>query len=167
SQAHLASKIEELERRLGAQMAIKGSKSNKESSAANCGRKGHIKEECFRKGGGKEGQFPLWWRGKKESTSSLANLAITDVPQHYAMMASQPQQFGFVFVDSAASDHFFWSRSDFITYEPYESVGQSSEENTSFEIVGRGRAKKVLFEGNKEIILTFENALHAPNSCPT
>ncbi|KAJ3820311.1 hypothetical protein F5880DRAFT_1488205, partial [Lentinula raphanica] len=77
-------------------------------------------------------------------------------------MASEPQHLGFVFADSAASDHFFRNRSDFVTYEPYKSAGQSSEENTSFEIVGRGKARKVLFEGNNKIVLTFENALHAP-----
>ncbi|KAJ3738758.1 hypothetical protein EV360DRAFT_14218, partial [Lentinula raphanica] len=53
-------------------------------------------------------------------------------------------------------------RSDFISYEPYSSSGQSSEQDTTFEIVGRGRARKTLIEGDKEITLTFENALHAP-----
>ncbi|KAJ3718908.1 hypothetical protein C8R42DRAFT_541664, partial [Lentinula raphanica] len=115
SQAHLASKIEELERKLSAQLAVKGQKSDKECT--NCGRKGHVKEDCYRKGGGKEGQYPSWWRGKKEtSASSSANLTVTDVPQHYAMMATSLQDNGSVFADSAASDHFFRNRSDFISY---------------------------------------------------
>ncbi|KAJ3741661.1 hypothetical protein EV360DRAFT_1420, partial [Lentinula raphanica] len=54
-------------------------------------------------------------------------------------------------------------RSDFLSYETYNSSGQSSEQNTSFEIIGRGKARKILYEGDKEITLTFENALHAPN----
>lgn len=163
SQAYLAARIEELEKRLGAQLAVKGTKTDKE--CFNCGRKGHFKEDCFRKGGGKEGQYPSWWRVRKEPTSSStsANLAVTNIPQHYAMMASQDLNYGSVFADSAASDHFFRDRADFITYEPYISAGQSSEENTSFEIVGRGRACKTLYEGKTEITLTFENALHAPN----
>ncbi|KAJ3832481.1 hypothetical protein F5878DRAFT_512594, partial [Lentinula raphanica] len=115
SQAHLASKIEELERKLSAQLAVKGPKNDKECT--NCGRKGHVKEDCYRKGGGKEGQFPSWWRGKKESSaSSSANLAVTHIPQHYAMMASTPQAHGSIFADSAASDHFFRNRADFVTY---------------------------------------------------
>ncbi|KAJ3818456.1 hypothetical protein F5880DRAFT_1462481, partial [Lentinula raphanica] len=122
SQAHLTSKIEELERKLSAQMSVRNAKNDSEHSlsdkeCSNCGRKGHIREECYRKGGGKEGQYPSWWRGKKESSSSSsANIAITDVPQHYAMMASQPSQAGSIFADSAASDHFFRDRSDFVTY---------------------------------------------------
>ncbi|KAJ3741663.1 hypothetical protein EV360DRAFT_6859, partial [Lentinula raphanica] len=32
-----------------------------------------------------------------------------------------------------------------------------------FEIIGRGKARKTLYEGDKEITLTFDNALHAPN----
>ncbi|KAJ3767283.1 hypothetical protein FB446DRAFT_652391, partial [Lentinula raphanica] len=78
-------------------------------------------------------------------------------------MASLHTDSSFVYADSAASDHFFRNRSDFISYEPYISSGQSSEQNTSFEIIGRGKAQKTLFEGSTEITLTFENALHAPN----
>ncbi|KAJ3727475.1 hypothetical protein C8R42DRAFT_553138, partial [Lentinula raphanica] len=112
TQAHLASRVEELEKKLGAQLALKNQRSNKECS--NCGRKGHVKEDCYRKGGGKEGQFPSWWRGKRD-TSTSANVAISEIPQHYAMMASSSGT-GEVFADSAASDHFFRNRSDFVTY---------------------------------------------------
>ncbi|KAJ3820226.1 hypothetical protein F5880DRAFT_1466029, partial [Lentinula raphanica] len=63
SQAHLTSRIEELEKRLSAQMALKSPRGNNSKECSNCGRKGHLKEECYRKGGGKEGQYPSWWRG--------------------------------------------------------------------------------------------------------
>ncbi|KAJ3831314.1 hypothetical protein F5878DRAFT_516951, partial [Lentinula raphanica] len=113
SQAHLAAKVEELEKKLSAQMTVR--KNDKE--CANCGRKGHLKEDCYRKGGGKEGQFPSWWRGKKDTNStSSANLATTSIPQHYAMMAVSASQLGSVYADSAVSDHFFRNRSDFLTY---------------------------------------------------
>ncbi|KAJ6480624.1 hypothetical protein DFH09DRAFT_951118, partial [Mycena vulgaris] len=30
-----------------------------------CGRTGHLAKDCFRVGGGKEGQWPDWWKGKR------------------------------------------------------------------------------------------------------
>jgi hypothetical protein len=35
----------------------------------NCGRTGHVKEDCFRKGGGKEGQ--AWWQKKKKGKGTV------------------------------------------------------------------------------------------------
>ncbi|KAJ3986598.1 hypothetical protein F5890DRAFT_1392506, partial [Lentinula detonsa] len=54
-------------------------------------------------------------------------------------------------------------RSDFITYEQIESSAQSSERNTSFQIVGKGTVQKRLWQGDKLITLSFANALHAPD----
>jgi hypothetical protein len=34
------------------------------------GRKGHTIEECFHPGGGKAGQYPSWWQGKKHGAPS-------------------------------------------------------------------------------------------------
>ncbi|KAJ3787156.1 hypothetical protein GGU10DRAFT_249307, partial [Lentinula aff. detonsa] len=115
SQAHLASKFDELEKKISAQLLRKGQKSDKECT--NCARKGHVKEECYRKGGGKEGQYPSWWRGRKESTvPTNANLAVTDFSQPYALLANTTKAMGSIYADSAATDHFFRDRSDFITY---------------------------------------------------
>ncbi|KAJ3993842.1 hypothetical protein F5050DRAFT_1539397, partial [Lentinula boryana] len=115
SQAHLASKFEELEKRLSAQFTRKSPKSDKE--CANCARKGHVKEDCYRKGGGKEGQYPSWWRGKKEPTlSTNANLAVTDFSQPYALLANSTKENASIYADSAATDHFFRHKSDFVTY---------------------------------------------------
>lgn len=32
---------------------------------ANCGKTGHLIEDCFQLGGGKQGQYPSWWKGKR------------------------------------------------------------------------------------------------------
>jgi hypothetical protein len=29
-----------------------------------CGKTGHIIDDCFQPGGGKAGQYPPWWKGK-------------------------------------------------------------------------------------------------------
>jgi hypothetical protein len=58
------------------------SKSKSDKYCNNCKKKGHMKENCFVKGGGKEGEAPDWWKkkfGKDESKTSFSivvNLAI-------------------------------------------------------------------------------------------
>ncbi|KAJ4000051.1 hypothetical protein F5050DRAFT_1549995, partial [Lentinula boryana] len=94
----------------------------------NCQRAGHLAEECFRKGGGKEGQFPSWWRGKKDVTigSPSANVIsspmenvpeVAELTQYYGMATSFQTKTGDeIYTDTGASDHFFRSCKDFITY---------------------------------------------------
>ncbi|KAJ7774184.1 hypothetical protein DFH07DRAFT_709168, partial [Mycena maculata] len=36
------------------------------------GKKGHSIADCFWPGGGKEGQWPAWWKGKRP-TAAVAN----------------------------------------------------------------------------------------------
>ncbi|KAJ3710790.1 hypothetical protein C8R42DRAFT_533626, partial [Lentinula raphanica] len=94
----------------------------------NCQRSGHIAEDCFRKGGGKEGQYPSWWKGKRDtnttsSSSHAANTAslpeVGELTQHYGLTASYPGESpGDVFADTGASDHFFRDRGDFVSYTP-------------------------------------------------
>ncbi|KAJ3981327.1 hypothetical protein F5890DRAFT_1389822, partial [Lentinula detonsa] len=87
----------------------------------NCKRAGHIAEECYRRGGGKEGQYPSWWKGKKDTEGPVANatatLVVGELTQHYGLAAlTERVSEGEVFADSGASDHFFRKRSDFVTY---------------------------------------------------
>src|SRR5271155_55858 len=62
-----------------------------------CGKTGHLIDECFQPGGGKAGQYPPWWKGKRTPNSSVpsANLATSFVTtgdiangSHYALSAS-------------------------------------------------------------------------------
>ncbi|THU77380.1 hypothetical protein K435DRAFT_702545, partial [Dendrothele bispora CBS 962.96] len=158
AQAHAAvlARIEELENQVKAN-------ATEVKKCHNCGRLGHIKPDCFRKGGGKEGQYPSWWKGKKDSsitpkansavadpnlvhyamsTSYPSNLAVADPNLvHYALNTSSPSNPYLVYADSAASDHFFTRRADFLTYTPMDREGQSSEKDTKFRIVGTGKAR--------------------------
>ena len=61
----------------------------------NCGRKGHTKDQCWEKGGGKEGQAPDWWKKTGKGKKATANLAENktaekDEPDDsdYAMLAT-------------------------------------------------------------------------------
>ncbi|KAF7346029.1 Retrovirus-related pol polyprotein [Mycena sanguinolenta] len=41
------------------------------------GKRGHAIDECFWPGGGKAGQFPAWWRGKRPASNTTANMTQT------------------------------------------------------------------------------------------
>ncbi|KAJ3780636.1 hypothetical protein GGU10DRAFT_233413, partial [Lentinula aff. detonsa] len=121
----LTSRIENLERR---QSASANAVKFPEKKCTNCQQVGHIAEECFRWGGGKEGQFPAWWKGKKDTTigNASANATATseentpdvaELTQFYGLAATSLERTGDdIYADTGASDHFFRNREDFITY---------------------------------------------------
>ncbi|KAF8881087.1 hypothetical protein BD779DRAFT_1675585 [Infundibulicybe gibba] len=67
--------------------------------------------------------------------------------------------------DSGASDHWFVSISDFVTYEacmqPHE--GQSAHGDGIFWILGKGNVVKTLVHKGVKRSITFIPALHAPD----
>ena len=46
----------------------------------NCGRTGHFKAKCWAKGGGQEGQYPKWFKGRKDSHTSNTVKAVSENP---------------------------------------------------------------------------------------
>ncbi|ESK80654.1 hypothetical protein Moror_15512 [Moniliophthora roreri MCA 2997] len=44
---------------------------------AKCGKVRHLIEDCFEEGGGKQGQYPDWWKGKKWAALPSANTLCT------------------------------------------------------------------------------------------
>ncbi|KAF8810961.1 hypothetical protein BYT27DRAFT_7090691, partial [Phlegmacium glaucopus] len=110
----------------------------------NCGRRGHTKDQCWEKGGGKEGQAPDWWKkgkGNKVSANVAENkTAEKDEPENYAMLAytnpdndtalvctsdfrseahATSNQAGII-LDTGASSHFSPNRSKFLNYKELE-----------------------------------------------
>ncbi|KAJ3832248.1 hypothetical protein F5878DRAFT_511027, partial [Lentinula raphanica] len=88
---------------------------------SNCKRLGHLAEDCFQKGGGKEGQYPAWWKGKKDTSGPSANATLTpevgELTQHYGLAAQVlSSETGEIYADTGASDHFFRERGDFVSY---------------------------------------------------
>ena len=65
------------------------------TNTPNCGRRGHTSDQCYEKGGGKEGQAPEWWNKMKKAKANKvsANAAESktaekDEPDNFAMLAS-------------------------------------------------------------------------------
>ena len=72
-------------------------KAHLQCSNTLCGKKGHLIADCFQTGGGKAGQYPHWWKGKRTTQNVTANLATTasttasgevTAGPHYALSAS-------------------------------------------------------------------------------
>jgi hypothetical protein len=44
---------------------------NSDVTCENCGGGGHTKERCWHKGGDREGQYPDWWKGKRNPSLAI------------------------------------------------------------------------------------------------
>ncbi|KAJ3765515.1 hypothetical protein FB446DRAFT_709401 [Lentinula raphanica] len=134
--ASLLSRFEELEKKVEAR---------KKKKCLNCRREGHLQQDCYRKGGGKEGQYPSWWRNRSGGLLSSSSLnskvqvvnmsVIAELPQHYALAAIAPRV----------------------------NIEGTLYRETLLEIEGTGRVRKAVIHDGKEVTLTFENAYHCPN----
>jgi len=89
--------------------------SNKPSlKCDNCNHSGHIKVRCWEKGRGQEGQYPEWFKGKKDSHTSNMVKSITETPIVWTYgSAGRPDIW---FADSAVTVHVSPNREDFTTY---------------------------------------------------
>ncbi|KAF5313819.1 hypothetical protein D9619_013038 [Psilocybe cf. subviscida] len=118
---------------------------NPHLKCTNCGKLGHELASCFQKGGGKEGQFPEWWRGKKAggTTQTAASATTTHVAASAIASTNEDSYYAFsthatsvtkrnpdgslkTFGDSAASDHYFAARADFHDYIDEACVGETA-----------------------------------------
>ena len=108
----------------------KGAKPTTNKHCDNCGKDGHIKENCWAKGGGKEGQGPKQRKLKKDKTSpqlaAVAEDKLTDdnlfaftcTSGFSAITESNPISANplAACIDSDASSHYCPDRSKFINY---------------------------------------------------
>ncbi|KAJ3825686.1 hypothetical protein F5880DRAFT_1477785, partial [Lentinula raphanica] len=101
----------------------------------NCKGKGHVIENCWKLGGGKQGQYPKWWKGKRDAplinpsanntttsanpTGNIANgqiYALTSTVLNAVSAPVFPAGLARTFADSGATAHFFHDRSVFRNY---------------------------------------------------
>ncbi|THU84271.1 hypothetical protein K435DRAFT_687880, partial [Dendrothele bispora CBS 962.96] len=63
----MQAEINELKERIVAMQARKGpANPDLKCTNANCKGVGHTIDNCFKLGGGKQGQYPKWWKGKRD-----------------------------------------------------------------------------------------------------
>src|SRR5882724_2340 len=83
----------------------------------NCNHAGHTKAKCWVKGGGLEGQYPEWWRGKQGRHTSNTIKTFTDTPIVWTY--GYTGQTDIWFADLAATIHVSPNQEDFTTYQAY------------------------------------------------
>jgi hypothetical protein len=153
----------------------KSSKDDVLCTNSNCGRRGHTKDQCWEKGGGKEGQAPEWWKkikGNKVSANVAENKsAERDDPENYAMLVfdvpeeptalvctsdfhseahSTSNDIGSI-LDSGASRHFSPDRPKFLNYQ--ELINPEpirAADGRTFSALGKGDLQVYLPNGNQK-----------------
>jgi hypothetical protein len=149
--------------------------SNPDAVCYNCDRKGHYKTECWRPGGGKEGQGPRQQKRKGErSQKQTANAAAESEAQdnQYAFVTSDlatiakdlniPIEKRGAIVDLGAMSHFCpdWMR--FLNFMSIPPQDIHTADGSTLSAIGQGDIKVELPLGQKKTTVTLKNALYAP-----
>jgi hypothetical protein len=173
----------------------KGKDKNKSKSSKDdvlctntANRKGHTIEQCWAKGGGKEGQAPEWWnktsKGKKASANVAENKTAEKDEPDFAMLATifpddetaltctsdfhseahAASNHHGIIIDSGASRHFSPDRSKFLNYQ--EFINQEpirAADGRTFHALGKGEIQVVLPNGNqKSTRITLKEVYYSP-----
>jgi hypothetical protein len=158
----------------------------KKVKCTNCKRDGHKREDCFLKGGGKEGQAP-WDKkkddqkdnGKKEGKNTgKANvvsmndtdnedvsLAVTCCPtEPLEALATYPASCSAI-IDCGATRHFTPNRSDLINFITIEPKDIKAANGVTLQATGRGDLKIILpmGENNQPTRVTLKDVYYSPD----
>lgn len=148
----------------------------------NCNKPNHRREDCWRKGGGKEGQGP-WQRNKekekeKEPSSMGKPTPSASVASHnYAFSASDSSYVvskaeltdykrGAI-IDCGATAHFTPLRDDLIDFRTVNGITIKAADGRSFAALGVGDLPIELPNGSSRTSAVLKNVLYAPNLMST
>jgi hypothetical protein len=148
--------------------------SNPDAMCYNCDRKGHYKTDCWRPGGGKEGQGPRQWHKRGGCTQKQAANAAKEAEENdnYAFMMSDlagiaktlnvPADRQGAIVDSGASAHFCPDRSKFKNFVDISPQEVYTVNGSVLSVTGCGDMTIDLPLGTKRTMVTLKDALYAP-----
>ena len=111
-------------------------------TCGNCGIKGHLKADCWAKGGGKEGEAPDWYKprkqdGKEKESKNSAKQSIED--EDFAFMAKPAHiSSSDSLSDSAASTHICNNRRLFSSVQMQPSEINGIAPGTTLHVKGFG-----------------------------
>src|SRR6202161_3912155 len=150
----------------------KSAKKNKsELECGNCKRKGHEADDCFAKGGGKEGQAPWQNKEKQKEAATIAEtkdedeemFAFTCTSDYTDVAAATPipkSSFG-TCVDSGASNDYSPDRTKFSNYKEIDR-DITTADGRIVKAIGMGDLHLELPNGSKTTKVIFKNAIHSP-----
>src|SRR5882762_8714080 len=146
---------------------------SKDVTCYNCERKGHIKSECWRPGGGKEGQRPQQGPRKgAQSQKPRANVATATATVEYAFATSDlcsianqlkiPAASRGAIIDSGASAHFCPDRAKFTDFTAINPLEVRTADGSSISATGRGNVRIELPLGAERTAVTLKDVLYTP-----
>lgn len=152
---------------------------NSQLECFNCKRKGHIKADCWCKGGGKEGQGPRGQasRGRRRGGGgsrgqASANAAVDNGGEHTFAIAlgsianpsiANAHQRVEVY-DSGASRHIFPYLESFVTYDKLNPPRPiTAADGRSFSAIGEGSVRVKIPNSSGKTTVLLEKVLHAPD----
>ena len=126
---------------------------------------GHYKSDCWRSGGGKEGQMPqCQGRNNQGSSAQISASSAIITPQEdfaFTSTATIPNKAEAI-IDSGASTHFCPDRSKFITFTDIPVQDVRTANGSTISAIGRGDIKIDLPLCKKTTRVTLKNALYTP-----
>src|ERR1700730_6516228 len=152
----------------------KGNDNSPKNPCGTCKRTNHKTEDCFSKGGAKEGQAP--WQKKtdkantaatstskqKDSEDYLAFTCLGDAPTAAATSPSV-KRLHEVILDSGATVHFCPDRSMFVTYSPTTHKPVTATDGRVLNSIGRGDVLLEVPNGTGVSKFKLKNVAHAPS----
>ena len=140
----------------------------------NCNHKGHLKEDCWSKGGEKEGQGPRNQKPKKEEKTEsvvvaellddelfvfMCTLDFADIPKALQI----PKSWLRACMDSGASHHYCLDHDKFENYQPISGWNITTADGCTLRVVGVGDVHIELPNGLKQTKAILKEAIYAPD----
>jgi hypothetical protein len=154
----------------------KTEKSKSDLPCENCGGSRHTKEDCWSKGGGKEGQGlrqkkHIKWEKRSEESAVVAKIeedklfAFTCTSNYVALTKTlelPKDKFG-TCVDSGTSSHYCPNCAQFQNYRPLENCVITTVDGQMLKAIGIGDVRIDLLNGAKWTPALLKDAVYAPN----
>ena len=152
----------------------KGNTNLQKNPCVTCKCTNHKTEDCFSKGGAKEGQAPWQKKSDKAYTATTSNTKQSDADDYLAFTCfgdpldrtaaiastKRPHE---VILDSGATAHFCPDRSMFTTYVPTAHKAVTAADGRILSSIGRGDILLQVPNGSGVSKFKLKNVAHAPS----
>src|ERR1700731_1458382 len=153
----------------------KGNKSSGQTKLCdNCKRTNHNTEDCFAKGGPKEGQRPPWaknkqteanaaaTKGKKQEMDEWVAFTCPSNPTEVAAKATHQCSHVTAFLDSGATAHFTPLREKLVNFRNTSPRPVTATDGGEFNGVGCGDMPLEVINGSRTTKLLLKNIIYSP-----